>query len=394
VPRSSASTTNAHELKDDLAQRFSRALTSLGFLPGCPAALGVSGGGDSLALAHLFAAWARRHACAPPVVLIVDHGLRDESPAEAALAAQWVEDAGLTAHILTWAGEKPGSNIEDQARQARYRLMGDWCAGHAVTRLFVAHTAEDQAETFLLRLGRGSGVDGLSGMRANAPLPMARFTGVRLLRPLLDMSRSELRVYLKERNASWLEDPMNHDLRFARVRVRKVLNELEAAGISAPRIAEAAGHLARAREALDAATEQFLDRHARFETDCALIDGAALSQAHREIGLRALAAVLMRFANVSYRPRFERLEALFDAIGQGGGQGIGQQPFTARTLVGCRIGKATKARALFGPGTLLIAHEGSRRVSRPESESPKAPNLPSGTDSKGPAELNSAASAP
>jgi tRNA(Ile)-lysidine synthase len=312
-------------------------------------------------MAHLFADWAKRQACAPPVVLIVDHGLREESRAEAVLAAQWVQKAGLEAQVLVWEGEKPDSNIEDEARQIRYRLLGAWCAAHGVSRLFLAHTREDQAETFLLRLGRGSGVDGLSGMRAAAPLPIADFAAVQILRPLLDVSRAELRAYLMGLGAAWLEDPMNEDVRFARVRVRKALPVLEAAGISAGRIAEAAGHLARARVALDAAMEQFLERYARFEIDFALIDGAALAKSDREIGLRALAVALMRFAKLSYRPRFERLEGLFDAIGLG----IGSGHFTARTLGGCRIGKAAKAQALFGPGTLLIARESSRRGAEP-----------------------------
>ena len=303
---------------------------------------------------HLFADWAKRENCAAPAVLIVDHGLRAQSQEEAALVAQWAKAAGLTAHILRWQGRKPQANIEDEAREARYRLLGAWCAGHQVPNLFVAHTREDQAETFLLRLGRGSGVDGLSGMRALAPLPIPAFASVRLLRPLLDIGRAELRLYLKARGAGWLEDPMNEDSRFARVRIRKILPALEAAGIPAQRIAEAARHLARAREALEAATEEFLGRYGRLESDFALLDAAALALTNREIGLRALCAVLMRLAGAAYRPRFERLEALFDAILSG--------QFTARTLVGCRIGKAPKARAAFGPSTLLITREPGRRT--------------------------------
>ena len=121
-------------------------------------------------------------------------GERGAFSEEAARAAQWGQRAGLDAHILRRQGGKPKSNIEDEARKSRYRLLGAWCAAHAVTKLFVAHTREDQAETFLLRLGRGSGVDGLSGMRAIAPLPVAGFANVQVLRPLLDMGRAELRA--------------------------------------------------------------------------------------------------------------------------------------------------------------------------------------------------------
>jgi tRNA(Ile)-lysidine synthase len=323
-------------------------------LPGYPAALAVSGGGDSVALMHLFADWAKRSKAVPPIVLIVDHGLRRESQAEAARAGQWAKDARLAVEILRWQGRKPQSNIEDEARDARYRLLGACCAAHAKHYLFTAHTREDQAETFLLRLGRGSGVDGLSGMRAIAPLPVPGFAKVQLMRPLLDMGRAELRVYLQGLGADWLEDPMNDDPRFARARIRQALPELDAAGVPARRIAEAAGHLARAREALEEVSGEFFGRHARIEDGFVLLDGAALARVHREIGLRVLCTALMRVAGAAYRPRFERLEALFDAIFR--------DRFTARTLMGCRIGKAPKARAEFGETTLLIVREAARRT--------------------------------
>ena len=302
---------------------------------------------------HLFADWAEGQRVAPPAVLLVDHGLRPQSHEDALEAARWARAAGLSAHVLHWQGSKPELNIEDRARTERYRLLGGWCAAHRVPDLFVAHTREDQAETFLLRLGRGSGVDGLSAMGAIAPLPIWGNLKVRLLRPLLDFGRAELRDFLTARGAPWLEDPMNEDSRFARVRIRKILPRLAAAGIPVQRIAEAARHLARAREALDAATEDFLSRHARLQSNFALLDAAALASARREIGLRALCAILGHIGAPAYRPRFERLEALFDAILAGG--------FAARTLSGCRVGKAPKARAAFGPTTLLITRETARR---------------------------------
>jgi tRNA(Ile)-lysidine synthase len=301
----------------------------------------------------LFTDWIRCERGVFPAVLIVDHGLRAGSRAEAAMVAGWAEGEGLAAHVLRWEGAEPKTGIEEKARAARYRLLGDWCATNRLRALLVAHTRDDQAETFLLRLGRGSGVDGLSAMSARAPFPIPGFESVQLLRPLLDFGRAELRVYLTAKDARWVEDPMNEDVRFARARIRKALPALEAAGVPATRIAQAARHLARAREALDAATEAFLGAHARFGGDFAQVDGAALAAAHREMGLRALSAVLMRLSGAAYRPRFERLEALFDAIVAGG--------FMARTLSGCRVGRAPKARAAFGARTLLITRERRRK---------------------------------
>jgi tRNA(Ile)-lysidine synthase len=302
---------------------------------------------------YLFADWAKRERAPLPAVLVVDHGLRPQSHAEAALTAQWAKDAGLTANVLCWRGKKPGANIEDRARAARYRLLGAWCAAQDVPHLFVAHTREDQAETFLLRLGRGSGVDGLSGMCASGPLPVSDFGTVRLLRPLLEIGREELRAYLRARGVHWLEDPMNADARFARARIRQALPELQAAGLPVERIARTASHLARARAALEAAAEEFFEHHGRRYGGFVLIDGAALARVPREIGLRALSRALMLVGGAVYRPRFESLETLFDGI-------LGTQG-PARTLMGCRIGKAPKARSVFGAQTLLISPEPPRK---------------------------------
>ena len=305
---------------------------------------------------QLFAEWRKAEGGVPPIVLVVDHGLRGGSAEEAAKVQAWARAAGFTAHILSWKGSKPISGIEGKARDARYALLGGWCAAHDVPSLFVAHTLEDQAETFLLRLGRGSGVDGLSAMKPRGPFPLAGFDGVQVLRPLLEVGRAELRAFLTARGTPWLEDPMNEDTRFARVRLRKALPALEAAGVSVRRIAEAARHLARAREALEAATNAFLAQYARVEEggDFALLDAAALARTNRETGLRALSFVLMLVSGKAYRPRFERLEALFDPILTGTFSG-------ARTLCGCRIGRAPKARAVFGPATLLIIREPGRK---------------------------------
>jgi len=350
-----APTTSAADPQLNLTACFFLALRRLGVTPESRAALAVSGGGDSVALMHLFAQWRKAASAVPPIVLIVDHGLRGGSAEEAGKVQAWAQAAGFTAHILSWRGRKPISGIEGKAREARYALLGEWCTAHDVPNLFVAHTLEDQAETFLLRLGRGSGVDGLSAMRPRGPFPLAGFDSVQVLRPLLEIGRAELRAFLTARGTAWLEDPMNEDSRFARVRLRKALPTLEAAGVSPRRIAEAARHLARAREALEAATQAFLAQHARLEGgDFALLDAAALARPNRETGLRALSSVLMLVSGSAYRPRFKRLEALFDSITGGTFNG-------ARTLCGCRIGRAPKARAVFGPATLLIAREPGRK---------------------------------
>ena len=319
-----------------------------------PGAVAVSGGSDSLALMFLLRDWAKNAGLPPPVMLCVDHALRPGSAGEARKVVHLAKAAGLPARILVRKGEAPRSGSEAAAREARYRLMGEWAKQSGVKAIYVGHTRDDQAETFLLRLARGSGVDGLAAMRAVAPYPVNEFSGLVLVRPLLAFDREALRDELRARDQSWLDDPMNADPHFARVRIRNAWPALEAMGLSKERVADAAAHLARARAALDKVSQAVQARACRFDGADALLDPAALTGAPRELGLRALAAVLMEVSEQPYRPRFERLERLFDQIGDGS-LGAG------RTLHGCRIGPAPAARACFGRGTLLVRREEKRR---------------------------------
>jgi tRNA(Ile)-lysidine synthase len=320
-----------------------------------PVALAVSGGGDSIALMHLAARHAAAHGFSPPVVLTVDHGLRRGSAADAKKVVQWARALGLKTHVLAWKGKKPAAGIEAAARQARYGLMGAWMEAHKIACLCVGHTEDDQAETFLLRLARGSGVDGLSAMAAHAPWPVPGFESLRVRRPLLGLSRAGLRAHLAAIGQDWLEDPMNDDPAFDRVRLRAAANALAEAGLTAGRIAAAAAHLARARAALEAVTQAVLARAVRPAEQGLLLDPAALAAAPREVGLRALAAVLMSVSGAAYRPRFEALERLFDRIAAGALGG-------GATLSGCRIGPAGRGPrgTGAGEGLLLVRREMGR----------------------------------
>ncbi len=314
----------------------------------------VSGGGDSIALMHLLAAYARAHKRKPPIVLTVDHGLRKSSARDSRQVAAWAKKAGLPAHVLTWAGAKPKSGVEAAAREARYRLMGDWLTRHKIATLLVGHTIDDQAETFLLRLARGSGLDGLAGMRSDAPWPVAGFAKLSVARPLLSITRGDLRAWLKARGQAWLDDPMNEDAAFDRVKIRRAAKALADLGLTAPRLAAAASHLARARLALESATEALLARATAKPKGQAgmLLAPAMLVAAPREVGLRALAGVLMTVSGQAYRPRFEALERLFDRMAAGTvGKGA--------NLHGCHIGPAAKTGAQFA---LLVRPENPRKT--------------------------------
>lgn len=330
-------------------------------MAGCAAgdrswAVAVSGGGDSLALMHLLADFARERGLGAPMVLTVDHGLRKSSATDAKKVAAWARRLGLATKVLTWRGQKPETGIEAAARKARYRLMGDFLVKHKIATLFVGHNQDDQAETFLLRLARGSGLDGLAGMQQRAPWPVEGFAGLVLARPLLGLSRDQLRAYLKTKGQAWLDDPMNEDVTFDRVKVRKARDALAGAGLTVPRIAAAAAHLARARESLDVMTAAVVLRAARKRNGAGvLLDAAALAAAPREVGLRALASVLMAVGEQAYRPRFESLERLFDRI-------AARELRGGATLHGCQIRPLGNKEKEFGAFALAVTPENPRKT--------------------------------
>jgi tRNA(Ile)-lysidine synthase len=324
-------------------------------------AVAVSGGGDSLALMHLLRGFAKAQKLTAPIVLTVDHGLRESSARDAKKVAAWAKQAGLKAYVLAWRGAKPGRGVEAAAREARYRLMGAWLAKHGIATLFVGHTQDDQAETFLLRLARGSGLDGLAAMRAHAPWPVPGFPELSVARPLLGLGRDRLRAHLESLGQAWLDDPMNDDAAFDRVKIRKAQAALTQAGLSPVRIAAAASHLARARESLEIVTEAVLARAARkWEgarkgEEGVLLDPVVLAAAPREVGLRALASLLMAVGRQAYRPRFESLERLFDRI-------VAADLRGGATLHGCHIRPTAGKEKDFTPFSLVLQPESPRKT--------------------------------
>ena len=208
-------------------REFGALVARLGpFGPSPRIAAAVSGGADSMALLLLAARWAPG-AGARLVALTVDHGLRAESAAEAARVAAWCAARGIAHRVLEWRGAKPAAGLQEAARTARYGLLAGWCRRGGIVHLLTGHNAGDQAETFLMRLRRGSGVAGLAGMPA-----VAVRDGVRVLRPLLGVRRERLEAALEAAGEAWIEDPSNRDPAFERVRVRADAARLEAAGIA------------------------------------------------------------------------------------------------------------------------------------------------------------------
>ncbi len=294
------------------------------FEPAPRLAIGVSGGADSLALTLLAQGWAQAQGGAV-AALTVDHGLRPEAAAEAAQVGAWLAARGIEHTILAWRGPLPVRGIQAAAREARYRLLEGWCAEAGVLHLLLAHHREDQAETVLLRLARRSGLDGLAGMSATVERAACR-----VLRPLLPVPRARLVATLQALGQSWIEDPSNRDHRYARARLRQGLAPLAEAGLTVERLAASAARLGRARAALEVEVAALLARSTAIHpAGFARIDAAALAAAPAEIGLRALAAVLLMVGGAAYPPRSERLARLHRRLAGGLGGGC--------TLGGCRI---------------------------------------------------------
>lgn len=314
---------------------------------GAPVLLAVSGGPDSTALMGLAAEWSRRQGAPAPLVAAVDHGLRPGSDAEVDAVVRRAGEAGLSATILRWDGEKPSSRVQERARQARYRLLADHSRERGAGAIVTAHTLDDQAETVLMRLARGSGPAGLAGMRGES-LTM----GVRHLRPLLDIPKARLVATCGARGWPWIGDPSNRDTRFERTRWRQILPLLGAEGLTPERIALFARRIA----AMDAAVETQAAR-ALAEAGGAgttRLEFARLTDAGEAVALRALARWLEAATGADTSdwkpPRLARLETLFGRLAAAR---AGRQRLTA-SLAGLVL-------SLDGQGGLSYRPERRRR---------------------------------
>lgn len=218
--------------------------------------IAVSGGPDSLALMHLLARWhALSKTAATITVATVDHGLRSASAAEANFVATQAHALGLPHVTLPWIGDKPASGTLNAARNARYGLLVRYLASlpGSPRALITAHHQDDQAETVLMRLARGSGVDGLAAM---APIRvLSQDAQISLVRPLLDVAKTRLEDTLRARNQTWVDDPTNTDLTTERAQLRQLSPfDQTASHLSPVALCLTARRMARAREALEHAT--------------------------------------------------------------------------------------------------------------------------------------------
>ena len=297
-------------------------------------ALAVSGGGDSMAMLHLAAGWAHVYGIRLWVVT-VDHGLRDASGSEAAMVAREAAGLGLPHSTLKWRGWDGIGNLQDAARDARRDLIGRW---RGVCRhVLMAHTRDDQAETLLMRLARGSGVDGLAAMAGISPAPapdrLDPLTvqggppqrdppddGFAIVRPLLDVDRADLRHFLTALHIPFVDDPSNDDVAYARVRMRRLIG---AEGLDTATLAATARRMARARVALcrrahDVAQDLLMRRADPMLGGAVALRRDDFAGVEEETQLRILAAALQLASGATYRPRASALDEALERLRGGG----------------------------------------------------------------------------
>ncbi len=298
------------------------------FESGSRIAVAVSGGPDSMALCHLAKEWASSRGLSV-VGLTVDHRLRPEAQEEAQQVSMWLADLEMAHETLIWEQGATVKSLDRSpqtaARDARFSLLCEWCQKNNIDALMTAHHADDQAETFLYRLVRGSGVDGLAAI---APESIRK--DVRILRPLLRVTKADLIATCEEKGQVWINDPSNSSDASARVRLRKIMAALEQEGLSRDRLLKTVDHMARAKSAIDFAVDELLDVASRQEGNGVInLNVSAVMAAPEEVGLRCLARCLSCVSGAEYPPRFESLLGVYAALAD--------RKWSDRTLHGCQL---------------------------------------------------------
>jgi tRNA(Ile)-lysidine synthase len=299
--------------------------------------LAISGGPDSVALMWLAARWRHTLTRGPRLIAVtVDHGLRAEAAREARDVKRLAKSLELPHQTLRWTGTKPKTGLPAAARTARYRLLAQAARKHGATHILTAHTRDDQAETLLMRMLRGSGIAGLGAMARESERE-----GVRLARPLLDISKSRLIATLNKANVGFADDPTNRDTGFTRPRLRAIMPVLAEEGGDARNLARLAARLARANAAVEVladGAEHYLalrDRdalHGGFDANS--FDANAFAGIPEEIRLRLLKRAIDRVGHEG-PAELGKVEVLLAALDQAVAEG---RPKLKQTLAGAVIG--------------------------------------------------------
>ena len=286
---------------EDIQRRFAEGLGP--DIIGERVLVACSGGGDSIALLHL----AQRVLGSDRLaVATVNHNLRD-TQAELDLVARHAAALGVPHHVLDWHWDGKG-NLQAAAREARRGLLTAHADALQIDHILLGHTRDDQAETFLMRLARGSGVDGLAAMQS---------VDGQFFRPLLHVTREELRAWLRAEGLDWAEDPSNADPRFDRVRARAMMGQLSELGLTVDRLVATADLMAEERRVLVEAARDFGRRHTETQGGDVLVEAAGFWDLPPSLATRVLAGLILWFSDTAYKPRSAELSQWKDRLAGG-----------------------------------------------------------------------------
>ncbi|MCU7611303.1 tRNA lysidine(34) synthetase TilS [Anaplasma capra] len=307
----------------------SKVLTKLSSLDlGNNYAIAVSGGVDSMVLLNLVCAFHRKEVSGFPTVLTVNHGFRAEAEDETHFVQEHASKLGMDCEILTWGRRRILSKSQEVAREIRYSLLHQWCVEHSVKFLLTAHNKSDQAETVLINLERGSGIDGLSGMHERSV-----FGNITICRPLLDFTRQQILEYAIQKQLSWVEDPSNRNPNYRRTFFRNFIADSDDPGIIVDRLCRTASHMHRALSCILHYVQSSLDHCLEFSPlGFITVKSQAFCSVPEEVASRLLLLSLMAMGGKDCKPRYSSFWPIFTKMWREG-------DLTPCTIHGCKIRK-------------------------------------------------------
>jgi tRNA(Ile)-lysidine synthase len=290
-------------------------------------AIAVSGGSDSLCLAYFSKVYSSEFKNKIHV-LIVDHKLRLDSKNEAAKVKMILKKRNISSNILSWKGKIPSKNIQKNAREMRYSLISNYCLKKKLNNLVTAHHEDDQIETFLIRLIRGSGLTGLSSMAENTKYS----NRLKIIRPFLSFKKKDLQYVTLKYFKTFIKDPSNKNNKFLRTRVRKYKKDMEREGLDTRKIIKTVKNLDSANKALSFYKNKALQKHSSFlsKNKCLINNRIFLEEAD-EIIFKSFSDVLSLVSGTYYPPRSKKIISLINRVKK--------NQFKKSTLGGCVIEK-------------------------------------------------------
>ena len=271
---------------------------------GKPMALGVSGGVDSMCLLYWLHEIGANITC-----LHVNHQLRPQADIETEYVKSVCEKLNIPCHIFYWNDDKPTKGLEAAAREVRYQMMTDFCHENNIEYLLTAHQSDDQIETFLLNLARGSGLDGLCAMPKKNTID-----GVNVIRPMLNLTKQNCRDYLIHLGVKWCEDESNKDIKYKRNKIRYLINQIEDKDILVKRIANTIEILQEVRETIDDLIDRMDKKIIKYDKNSAFFNKNDLLVLTKYLQKSLITKCILKLAGKEYKPRLYQIENIITSI--------------------------------------------------------------------------------